>query len=63
MGLEEILLKTIPIEVLELPSIDKSEQVSNISARPSWMDPILSFLHDGTLSKDKSEAHRLATYR
>ena len=43
-GLEERLLKTISIEVLESPSIDKPKQVASIAARPCWMDPIISFL-------------------
>ncbi|KAL5583558.1 hypothetical protein UlMin_016000 [Ulmus minor] len=58
-GLEERLLKTAPIEVLESPSIDKPEQVGSIIARPCWMDPIISFLRDETLPEDKFEARRL----
>ncbi|KAL5552206.1 hypothetical protein UlMin_002382 [Ulmus minor] len=58
-GLEESLLKTVLIEVLELPSIDKPEQVSSITARPCWMDPIVSFLRNGILTEDKVEAHHL----
>ena len=58
-GLEVNLLKTVPIEVLELPSIDKPKQVDHITAQPCWMDPIISFLHDGNLSEDKFEAHSL----
>ncbi|KAL5537517.1 hypothetical protein UlMin_042473 [Ulmus minor] len=58
-GLEERLLKTVPIEVLETPSIDKLKQVGSIIIRPCWMDPILSFLRDGTLPEDKFEARRL----
>ncbi|KAL5564919.1 hypothetical protein UlMin_028083 [Ulmus minor] len=58
-GLEERLLKTVPIEILEVPSIDKSEQVGYIVVRPCWMDPIISFLRDGTLPADKFEARRL----
>ncbi|KAL5560630.1 hypothetical protein UlMin_036841 [Ulmus minor] len=57
-GLEEHLLKTVPIEILETPSIDKSEQVGSIVIHPCWMDPIISFLHDGTLPEDKFEARR-----
>ena len=45
-GLEESLLKMVPIEVLESPSIDKPEQVGHISARPRWMDPIVFYLCD-----------------
>ncbi|KAL5576836.1 hypothetical protein UlMin_018535 [Ulmus minor] len=58
-GLEERLLKTVPIEILEAPSIDKQEQVGSIVVRPCWMDPIISFLRDGTLPADKFEAHSL----
>ncbi|KAL5540853.1 hypothetical protein UlMin_043635 [Ulmus minor] len=57
-GLEERLLKTVPIEILEVLSIDKPEQVGSIVVRPCWMDPIISFLRDGTLPVDKFEAHR-----
>ncbi|KAL5552836.1 hypothetical protein UlMin_040237 [Ulmus minor] len=58
-GLEERLLKTVPIEILEAPSIDKPEQVGSIVIRPCWMDPIISFLRDGTLPADKFKARRL----
>ncbi|KAL5562370.1 hypothetical protein UlMin_032117 [Ulmus minor] len=58
-GLEERLLKTVLIEILEVPSIDKPEQVGSIVVHPCWMDPIISFLRDGTLPVDKFEAHRL----
>ncbi|KAL5551203.1 hypothetical protein UlMin_001379 [Ulmus minor] len=58
-GLEERLLKTVPIEILEVPSIDKPEQVGSIVVHPCWMDPIISFLRDGTLPADKFEARRL----
>ncbi|KAL5582363.1 hypothetical protein UlMin_014805 [Ulmus minor] len=58
-GLEERLLKTVPIEILETPSIDKKEQVGSIVVRPCWIDPIISFLRDGTLPADKFEARRL----
>ncbi|KAL5573513.1 hypothetical protein UlMin_023110 [Ulmus minor] len=58
-GLEERLLKTVPIEILEVPSIDKPEQVGSIVVRPCWMDPFISFLRDGMLPADKFEARRL----
>ncbi|KAL5561422.1 hypothetical protein UlMin_031169 [Ulmus minor] len=58
-GLEERLLKTVPIEILEVPSIDKPEQVGSVVVRPCWMDPIISFLRDGTLPVDKFKARRL----
>ncbi|KAL5578569.1 hypothetical protein UlMin_020268 [Ulmus minor] len=56
---KEQLLKTVPIEILEVPSIDKPEQVGSIVVCPCWMDPIISFLRDGTLPADKFEARRL----
>ena len=59
IGLEGRLLKIIPIEVLESPTIDKLEQVGFIVARPCWINPIISFLRDGTLPEDKFEARRL----
>ncbi|KAL5558492.1 hypothetical protein UlMin_034703 [Ulmus minor] len=58
-ALEERLLKTVPIEFLEVPSIDKPEQVGYIVVRPCWMDPIISFLRDGMLPADKFKARRL----
>ncbi|KAL5549382.1 hypothetical protein UlMin_004613 [Ulmus minor] len=58
-GLEERLLKTVPIEILEVPSIDKPEQVGSIVVRPCWIDPIISFLRDGMLPADKFEARHL----
>ena len=39
-GLEERLLKMVPIEILETPNIDKLEQVGSIVIRPCWMDPV-----------------------
>ncbi|KAL5542158.1 hypothetical protein UlMin_009868 [Ulmus minor] len=58
-GLEEHLLKIVSIEVLESPSIDKPKQVGSIVARPYWMDPIISFLRNGTLPENKFEARCL----
>ncbi|KAL5539602.1 hypothetical protein UlMin_044178 [Ulmus minor] len=60
-SLEERLLKTVPIEILEVPSIDKPEQVGSIVVRPCWMDPIISFLRDGTFPADKFEARRFSS--
>ena len=59
MGLEDSLLKTVPLEVLDEPSISKCQQVDSISDKPTWMDPIIAYLHDGILSEDKFEARRL----
>ncbi|KAL5576999.1 hypothetical protein UlMin_018698 [Ulmus minor] len=40
-GLEDSLLKTVPLEILDEPSIDKRQQVDAISDKPTWMDPIM----------------------
>ncbi|KAL5564424.1 hypothetical protein UlMin_027588 [Ulmus minor] len=58
-GLEDSLLKTVPLEILDEPSIDKHQQVDAISDKPTWMDPIMAYLRDGTLPQDKFEARRL----
>ncbi|KAL5541181.1 hypothetical protein UlMin_042654 [Ulmus minor] len=58
-GLEDILLKTVPLEILDEPSIDKHQQVDAISDKPTWIDPIIAYLRDGTLPQDKFEARRL----
>ncbi|KAL5559394.1 hypothetical protein UlMin_035605 [Ulmus minor] len=57
--LEDSLLKTVPLEILDEPSIDKHQQVDAISDKPTWMDPIMAYLRDGTLPQDKFEARRL----
>ncbi|KAL5555727.1 hypothetical protein UlMin_037963 [Ulmus minor] len=58
-GLEDSLLKMVPLEILDEPSIDKHQQVDAISDKPTWMDPIIAYLRDGTLPQDKFEARRL----
>ncbi|KAL5545437.1 hypothetical protein UlMin_005124 [Ulmus minor] len=58
-GLEDSLLKTVPLEILDEPSINKHQQVDAISDKPTWMDPIMAYLRDGILSQDKFEAHQL----
>ncbi|KAL5578439.1 hypothetical protein UlMin_020138 [Ulmus minor] len=57
--LEDSLLKMVPLEILDEPSINKHQQVDAISDKPTWMDPIMAYLHDGTLPQDKFEARRL----
>ncbi|KAL5583361.1 hypothetical protein UlMin_015803 [Ulmus minor] len=58
-GLEDSLLKTVPLEILDEPSINKRQQVDTISDKPTWMDPIMAYLRDGTLPQEKFEARRL----
>ncbi|XP_073107347.1 uncharacterized protein [Elaeis guineensis] len=46
------------MECLEQPSIDKNENVLQLTAEPSWMDPIIEYLSDGVLLEDPAEAKR-----
>ena len=57
--LEDNLLKTVPIEVLETPIIGKSELIAQVNTVPSWMDPFISYLHDGVLTNDRDQARSL----
>ncbi|XP_073109503.1 uncharacterized protein [Elaeis guineensis] len=54
-------LEKIFIEYLESPSIDSKEEVHQIQVghEPSWIDPFIDFLTDGTLPADLAEARRL----
>ena len=47
------------VECLEQSSIDKVEEVLQITDEPSWMDPIVRYLADRTLPMDSSEAKQL----
>ena len=59
IALEDSLLKTIPLDFLEEPSTNKSQQVNKITSKPSWIDPIIAYLRNGVLLEDKFEACRL----
>ncbi|GKU94227.1 hypothetical protein SLEP1_g7753 [Rubroshorea leprosula] len=49
------------VEVLDEPSFQKSRvmQISTDPSTPSWTNPIVSFLHDGSVPDDKQEETRL----
>jgi len=48
------------IEHLEVPSIaEEASKVHQIEIEPSWMDPILKFLNEGILSKDKAKPKKV----
>ena len=51
-SLEDNLLKTMPVEVLETSSIERSKLIKQVATVPSWMDPFISYLHDGVLPDD-----------
>ncbi|KAL5566636.1 hypothetical protein UlMin_029800 [Ulmus minor] len=58
-SLEENILKTMPVEVLETPSIIKSELIAQVAAVTSWMDPFISYLRDGVLPNDHDQVRSL----
>ena len=56
--------RIIDVEFLPRPSIETEQTchlVFDIEANlgPSWMDPIISYLRDGTLPNDSNEAYRI----
>ena len=54
--------KTIEIKFLPRPSIKAYQNMGNYLKADlggNWMDPIIQYLIDGTISKDNSEANRL----
>uniref|UniRef100_A0A2N9GJR4 RNase H type-1 domain-containing protein n=1 Tax=Fagus sylvatica TaxID=28930 RepID=A0A2N9GJR4_FAGSY len=56
-ALESDIQITVCIEMLDQPSFQNHEvSVCSISDQPSWMDPILSYLQNNKLPKDKKEA-------
>ena len=52
--------RTIDVEYLPKPSIESElNQVMCINLGPSWMDPIIAYLKQGTLPTDSKEAHKV----
>ena len=47
------------VENLEQLSIDKIEEVLQLTAESSWMDPIVRYLTDGISPEDPTESKRL----
>ena len=52
-------LGRIFVESLKQSSIDRAEEVLQLVAESSWMDPIVQYLTDGTSPEDPAEAKRL----
>ena len=46
-------------EVLDEPSISRPTPVLQISTEPCWMDLLIQYLIDGSLSQDRAEARKL----
>ena len=55
------LPQVITVEDLVAPSHDDqfSVRVHSIQVRPSWMDPLVSFLKQGLLPKDRGEVEKI----
>ena len=55
------LPRVIPVEDLHRADRVKEDmvQIHQVRVGPSWMDPIVSFLKDDTLPKEKSEAEKI----
>ena len=53
------LPKSVPLEVRTSPSIGVEVEVMRVSTERSWMDPILSYIRDGILPKDRKQARKL----
>ena len=51
-NLKDNLLKTVPVKVLETPSIGRSEMIAQVNAVNSWMDPLISYLCDKIILDD-----------
>ena len=53
---DEELLKIVPVEFLAKPSIKVEPQVTMlVHQKPSWIDPIMKYLQDGDLPKNKDD--------
>ena len=50
-------LGRIFIECLKQSSIDKIEEVLQLTVEPSWMDLIIQYLTDGTLSMNPQKSN------
>lgn len=53
------LPKSVPVEVKTFPSIEQEAEVMYLDTGKSWMDPIISYMRDGTLLVDKRQARKL----
>ena len=53
------LPKGVLFEVLKHPSTKEPRLVMEIDHEPSWVDPLVTYLRDGTLPQDAKEARKL----
>ena len=53
------LIDVVPVEDLEAPSIDTTDDVSQVGEMGGWMQPIIDYLTSGALPHDKNHARKL----
>ena len=53
------LLDTVSVEFLAKPSIRQQPKIMELIQKPSWMDPIISYLRNDKLPKGKTEFRKL----
>ena len=47
------------IKHLETPSVMEDSMIKQLTREPSWMDPLVLYLIDGSLPNDDNEAHSI----
>ncbi|XP_024027041.1 uncharacterized protein LOC112093216 [Morus notabilis] len=53
------LVRVVPIEELERPTIDEAVEVLTIQAAGNWMTPLVRYLTNAELPNDRDEARRI----
>ncbi|XP_059671041.1 uncharacterized protein LOC132316583 [Cornus florida] len=59
---DEDLVRIVPIDILDEPSISPRQEIMvipDVPHEPCWMDPLEAYLKEGTLSNPKAEACKL----
>ncbi|XP_059664221.1 uncharacterized protein LOC132309996 [Cornus florida] len=59
---DEDLVRIIPIDILDEPSISPRQEIiviPDVPREPCWMDPLEAYLKEGTLLNQKGEARKL----
>ncbi|XP_059654984.1 uncharacterized protein LOC132301775 [Cornus florida] len=58
-SVDDLMIRIIPIDILDTPSIIKELPVLVIPREPSWMDPIFTYLERGELPNSKEAPRQL----
>ncbi|XP_024028923.1 uncharacterized protein LOC112093842 [Morus notabilis] len=53
------ILKVVPIEELQRPTIDEQDEAWTVQTIENWMTPLIQYLADAKLPDDKEEARRI----